>query len=186
VDVVRDVLGGLVHVSAQNVFSQCDVLSQMGGATFNDAYGRGAASDVEITVGGAPLLEAEALDFEIEAEGVNPGPTWAAATCDVAELELAGPPATVYKCPIPNAAIPGVLVTVVQNEEWGPIVNAAGQETYGGAALHVTISVPLVATIDVYVGYAAVAVGGGPGPLVFAPEPARLTVPTACVAGACV
>lgn len=161
VSYVNPALG--LSVSTKTVFSQCDVVAlfdpNMG--LYTEAYGRGGAEDLEIAL---PLgtIGAEVLDWEISAFGF-PWSTYAFQACDVVELQLLGP--AVSRCPTQNAGVAlgtffaGVSVTV--NENWGPVWNSAGQWVYGGAALHVEVTTATT-IVDVYVGYVAVAVTGGP------------------------
>lgn len=172
-------------VSSSTVFSRCDVVAlfdpNMG--LFTQAYGRGGIQDLDISLGG-PLLGAEVLDFEINAFGL-PWGTGAFEACDVAELDLLGPPPEIAICPTPNtlatAGLGFVSVSVVLNEENPPFLNAAGQWVYTGSAVHVTVFGALT-VVDIWIGYVAVAVTGGP-----AAFPAWIAdtdlIPPFCLAG---
>jgi hypothetical protein len=173
-----------LSVGTSTVNSRCDVQSLndvQRGFVINDAYGRGSAQDVRLGIGLLGLtLRAAVLDYQEEAFSITPGGAFAAAACDVYSLDLNGFPPELQWCPLPNTAIgplgvAGVgTVTLVLNEEWGPVLNGAGQWAWGGAALHVQVALATGATVDVYVGYAAVAVaaGGPAGPAFWAnPHP---------------
>lgn len=168
-----------ISLDTKTVFSQCDVLAiedpMMG--LYTDAYGRAGVEDFELSLfGGAIQLNAEVLDYEEKAVGL-PWFTWAAAACDIAELEVVPGPSVAY-CTPPNTAVGAFLVTIETNEEWGPVMNSAGQWVYGGAALHVTVY-GVATQVDIFVGYVSVAVTGGPAmPPFWVADPCFIATPS--------
>jgi hypothetical protein len=174
VDYTTPLIGATIHASVVN--SRCDV-SDVGspGAPFGtQAYGRGAVHDLSVN---APILApivspitASLLNFETNAYGTSPPTaglgTWAFSTCDVHELNalspLLGSNTITDWCTAPNTGASLIVVSVVANEEWGPIPVGTGA-MYGGDVLHVTITVPAVAVVNVYVGYVQTLVSGALG-----------------------
>ncbi|MBI4393731.1 MAG: hypothetical protein HY556_08060 [Euryarchaeota archaeon] len=161
-----------IGLDTKTVFSRCDVLAieDPVDGLYTEAYGRAGVEDFELSLfGGTLQLNAEVLDYEEQAIGL-PWVTWAAAACDVAELEVVPVTSFAY-CPPPNSGLGALIVTVEVNEEWGPVPNSAGQWVYGGAALHVTVYGG-VSQVDIYVGYVSVAVTGGtPMPPIWVSDP---------------
>lgn len=155
-------LGG-VALDTSTIFSRCDVVARedptMG--LYTEAYGRAGVQDFELSLLGLGLaVGAETLDFELHAVGL-PYTTYAMTACDIVQFGFT-PGFTISYCEPPNSGIfapPPLIVEV--NEQWGPLLNPAGQWVYGGAALHITVDTG-AAIVDIYVGYVTVAVTGGP------------------------
>lgn len=153
---------GPLDVRSDTVHSRCDVVSVA--PDIGNAYGAAGAEDLKITLGGAPILSAGALNYELDAVAYETAD--AHHDCTFVNVALAG--AGPWVCPPPNTGILGVTL----NEAWGPVL-VGGQWVYGGAAAHYVLSVA-GETVDVYVGYVAVGVSGwGAFPPSFHQDPIR-------------
>lgn len=173
VSYVNTLLG--LSLDTKNVHSWCDVAATFGPAGLEtQAYGRAGVTDLSLTVGGNTLT-AEALDFEINAFGF-PFATMGVFACDVVELGLNPPPPLVSWCPAPFTSIGAFgIVTVTFNEQYGPTPAGPGRWMYSGDVMHVTVLLPGISQVDVYVGYVAVTVSGqNPQPPMWIPDPCRL------------
>jgi hypothetical protein len=121
------------------------------------ADGRAGVLDLRIDSGGVPFVGAKALEFGVYAE--SDAVTQAVPTCMQAFVLV--PIASTGLCTPANTAIAGPGFVLVLNEQWGPVQNAAGQWTYGGAALHLSLVGPTgIVTAEVFIGAVAVAVDG--------------------------
>lgn len=179
----------LLSVSAQAVFSHCEVEARYEskfGPSAGHAYGRAGAAEASINILGIQV-DAEALDFELNAWGSSAWPAEAAMACDIEEVSvniLADPVTAV--CAPPNTSVvipvpPVGIVTITVNEETGPFLLPTGQWLYAGAALHVNVLTFTGQEVDIYVGYVAVAVpGAGATPPVWIPNTCPMFGPPLC------
>lgn len=151
-------LSGLA-IDGEVVHSRCDVAARLfdeGVGQFpNAAYGEAGAAELDVTLGGTPILSAGVLEQSFDAVG-SESFTAAGQACEIVRLQTPGPQWTF--CPGQNTGVNLGAANLVLNEVWGPI-SQDGRHTYGGAAAHLTIF-GIGQIVDVYIGYTAVTVSG--------------------------
>jgi len=166
-----------VSADASTIDSRCDAKAVEGEDPRAAAFGQAGVTEATIDILGTTVLDANVLEYTVDA--AREEQAQAAQHCRLADLStrlvsindpghlLPTDPTDTEECSSPNTGVswnptlnlPGAStgpVTVTLNEQWGSI-NHDGNAYYGGAAAHVQATLG-ASTVDIYVGYVAVAV----------------------------